>query len=356
MLRPTTSPIIYLQQMGRALASGGNQPLIFDLVNNYSNVSVAYSTGDVRNIFETEYREGGSSEEIDAFHIFENMAAFVSIFTALDAKLYPSSDAIWEQHLSSCISFKEEHGEWPTQRVSYHGLNVGEWLHRQRKNYQNNALSEDKVNKLLSAEIPLLKNPSWQEMLNACCLYREAHGKWPTFQTSYNGTNVGAWLNTQKVAYRNGSLSEERANQLLAAGINMDKKLLSWHECLALCVDYYNTFGEWPVRTTTYNSVRIGKWLETQKVAFRKDTLSDSKKQAMLLAGISIDRKNLNWEESLDYCIAFNADNGRWPVRGEKQQGVNVGLWIYTQKLNYRKGTLSEERTHKLLSAGIELQ
>ena len=36
LLRPTVSPIIYLQQIGRALSAGSkNQPVIFDLVNNF---------------------------------------------------------------------------------------------------------------------------------------------------------------------------------------------------------------------------------------------------------------------------------------------------------------------------------
>lgn len=39
MLRRTISPIIYLQQMGRALSSGNkNKPIIFDFINNYSNL------------------------------------------------------------------------------------------------------------------------------------------------------------------------------------------------------------------------------------------------------------------------------------------------------------------------------
>lgn len=39
MLRRTISPIIYLQQMGRALSAGNkNKPIIFDFINNYNNV------------------------------------------------------------------------------------------------------------------------------------------------------------------------------------------------------------------------------------------------------------------------------------------------------------------------------
>ena len=44
LLRPTVSPIVYKQQIGRALAAGkGGNPLIFDIVNNYEGLcSVSY--------------------------------------------------------------------------------------------------------------------------------------------------------------------------------------------------------------------------------------------------------------------------------------------------------------------------
>lgn len=39
LLRPTVSPIIYLQQIGRALSAGNkNQPVIFDMVNNFDSL------------------------------------------------------------------------------------------------------------------------------------------------------------------------------------------------------------------------------------------------------------------------------------------------------------------------------
>ena len=35
MLRPTSSPILYMQQLGRALTTGDKKnPLVFDIVNN----------------------------------------------------------------------------------------------------------------------------------------------------------------------------------------------------------------------------------------------------------------------------------------------------------------------------------
>lgn len=46
LLRPTVSPIIYLQQIGRALSAGSkNQPVIFDLVNNFDSLYRRSSRG-----------------------------------------------------------------------------------------------------------------------------------------------------------------------------------------------------------------------------------------------------------------------------------------------------------------------
>lgn len=39
LLRPTISPIVYKQQIGRELATGGKKiPIIFDLVNNFESL------------------------------------------------------------------------------------------------------------------------------------------------------------------------------------------------------------------------------------------------------------------------------------------------------------------------------
>ena len=41
MVRPTKSPTVFYQQLGRVLSSGGNRtPLVFDLCNNFSSITV----------------------------------------------------------------------------------------------------------------------------------------------------------------------------------------------------------------------------------------------------------------------------------------------------------------------------
>jgi len=358
MLRPTTSPIIYLQQMGRALASGGNHPLIFDFVNNYSAVSVAYPTGDMRNIFEVEYRESGNSKEIEAFHIYEDMVTFTSIFTTLEASLYPSSDAIWERNFACCLSYKEEYGKWPSRGVQYQGVDIGSWLTRQKQSYQNGTLLKEREQQLNDAGIKLeRKLPMWHDGLALCIAYKKEYGNWPSQKVQYQGVNIGSWLTRQKQSYQNGTLLKEREQQLNDAGIYLgDQNDLNWQNKLALCIAYKKEYGNWPSRGVQYQGVNIGLWLNNQKRFHRAGTLLNEREQKLIDARVLFANDfDLNWQNKLALCIAYKKEYGKWPSRGVQYQGVNIGSWLNNQKRSYRAGTLLNEREQELLAVGIKL-
>ena len=74
LLRPTVSPIIYLQQIGRALSAGsGKTPVIFDLVNNFDSLScidcLKKEMEEAFVLFPTTYGKGVRFSE--RFHITE---------------------------------------------------------------------------------------------------------------------------------------------------------------------------------------------------------------------------------------------------------------------------------------------
>lgn len=65
MVRPTKSPTVFYQQLGRVLSSGGNRtPLVFDLCNNFASITVAEGTCGR---MEKTYREMKDAGEHPAF-------------------------------------------------------------------------------------------------------------------------------------------------------------------------------------------------------------------------------------------------------------------------------------------------
>lgn len=63
MVRPTKSPTVFYQQLGRVLSSGGNRtPLVFDFCNNFGSIVVAESIP--KRMEETFKRLTGESEQL----------------------------------------------------------------------------------------------------------------------------------------------------------------------------------------------------------------------------------------------------------------------------------------------------
>ena len=89
MLRPTVSPIIYLQQLGRALSVGHNaEPLIFDIVNNSNCIS------DIKEFYQKVKRniengnknpalDGYKDIELDDFTIVDEMSSVIDLLSSL---------------------------------------------------------------------------------------------------------------------------------------------------------------------------------------------------------------------------------------------------------------------------------
>ena len=100
MLRPTISPIIYKQQIGRALsASKSKNPVIFDIVNNIENF---YSIDTVQEEMQLaiQYYRSHSDEGFvvnETFELVDKVADCKSLFDELEGTLSATWDIMFEQ-------------------------------------------------------------------------------------------------------------------------------------------------------------------------------------------------------------------------------------------------------------------
>ena len=100
LFRPTVSPIIYKQQIGRALsASKDKEPIIFDIVNNIENL---YSIGTLEQemaMAVSYYRERGLEKEIvnEHFKMLDEVRDCKVLFEQLNETLTASWDLMYLQ-------------------------------------------------------------------------------------------------------------------------------------------------------------------------------------------------------------------------------------------------------------------
>lgn len=152
LLRPTVSPIIYLQQIGRALSAGSEKtPLIFDLVNNFDSLycidCLKKELEEAMVLFPTTYGKGPHFS--GHFQIIDETKDCRMLFQKLQTNL----SSAWETYYLAARQWYQENGNLriPKSYVTSTGLTLGSWIQTQRRVYSGTVtgnLTEVKVRKL----------------------------------------------------------------------------------------------------------------------------------------------------------------------------------------------------------------
>ncbi len=122
MLRPTISPIIYLQQLGRALSVGHNaHPIVFDIVNNINYHKSIYEVYEevkkkVLSNHNGNTQNGIDEIDLEEFKIIDELKQFSDFLDMLDSSL--SRDTLTkskcEMVVQKIIEFKNNNGRMPS--------------------------------------------------------------------------------------------------------------------------------------------------------------------------------------------------------------------------------------------------
>ena len=154
LFRPTISPIIYKQQIGRTLTEGDNMtPLILNVVNNFEGLtSISSLQSEMQEAVHRLYANGeGDKIVTERFEVIEQVHDCRVLFEQLQASLSFS----WEHYFFEASIYYAEHGDLnvPAEYVSPSGYNLGNWVKRQRYTRQNPekscaVLTEERIAKL----------------------------------------------------------------------------------------------------------------------------------------------------------------------------------------------------------------
>jgi len=360
MLRPTISPIIYLQQMGRALAAGKQTPIIFDLVNNYSSVRVPIADGSSRNVFEFEL-SGGPGPDTDQriFHIFGAAIQFMAMFDSLEYALYPTNDQLWHKMFALYKKFKGNYHREPKGGERFEGYSFENWIATQRKTNKNGSLREDRKQLLLAEGFCFsISDSAWNEMFELYKRFQKIYHRDPKQKEMFEDYPLGDWAGRQRRANNKGLLLEDRKQLLLKEGFCFDKKDSIWNEFFSLYREFKTTYHREPRSTEKYKGCSLGPWACNQRQANKKGTLREDRKQLLLKEGFCFDvalrySSYERWEESYYLYKKFKATYNREPRTQEKFEGHSLGAWVTGQRQAYKNGTLHENRKQLLLKEGF---
>ena len=355
--RGTTSDIVYFEQIGRALAVKGKTKEKYE-----------------------EYDSLTRNELID-----------IAKGNGIDVSLDMTKEEIIDKLLSSVIIDLTNNIEFIEELENNLKNRVKEIQRKQGKSnkkikIRNTDFDINIENKDLYEILRYVRdriNPNnWDMMYELAKKYYEHYGnlKIPHsfktingYESDENGYNLGIWINTQRLSYKKGTLSEDRIEKLKEIGmIFEDVHKDTWNKMYELAKKYYEHYGNLKIPfsfktingyESDENGYNLGIWINTQRLSYKKGTLSEDrieklKEIGMIFEDVHKDTWNKMYELAKKYYEHYGnlkIPNRFKTINGYEtdEKGYKLGFWISKQRINYRNGTLSEDRIKKLEEIGM---
>lgn len=370
LLRPTVSPIIYKQQIGRALsANKKTNAVIFDIVLNIENLYSIGAIEDEMQITTTYYRSLGLDEEIvnEHFNVVDEIKDCISLFEKLNDTLTAS----WSLMYKHAKAYYEENGhlEISSRYRTADGYSLGQWIFVQRsirKGQTPGELTGAQIEKLDAIGMiwESVTDLNWVKNFTAAKTYFEENGNLDVSSRyiTKDGVQLGSWLANIRTWERSGAqhkyLTDERKKQLEEIGMIWSKLDYYWEKNFAAACNYYRENGHLKVPSiyVTSDGVRLGSWISKLRA------LRDGKKmrgnpptpeQIERLDSIGMvwtDNVTNKWEAGVKEAEIYMAKNGNLlvPTAYVSPSGYNLGAWMQRQNKLYRETKLSPERKSAL--------
>ena len=318
----------------------------------------------------------------------------INLLKAIGMRFKPRYNDGWNKNYAFAQDYYEHNGnlEIPQKfktlngyEYDENGINLGMWIHKQRKLYKKAKLSPERVNLLKAIDMCFEPryNDGWNKNYALAQDYYEHHGnleipvKFKTlngYEYDENGINLGMWIQNQRHSYKKAKLSPERINLLKTIGMCFEPRYNDgWNKNYALAQDYYEHNGnlEIPARFKTLNGyeydengISLGTWLATQRQSYKKAKLSPERINLLKKLGMRLETVNYNdWNENYALVQNYYEHHGNLeiPVKFKTlngyeydENGINLGIWIQNQKQLYKKANLSPERINLLESIGMK--
>ena len=375
LLRPTVSPIIYKQQIGRALsASKKTNPVIFDIVLNIENLYSIGSIEDEMQVATAYYRSRGEGDKIavENFRIYDEVKECRQLFNRLNDTL----SASWEYMYSVAKRYYETHGNLEVEKryITEEGYSLGAWLNTQRLVYAGKArgiLTDEQVEKLnaIGMRWESVKDIAWEKNYFAAKEYFAEHGDLlpSVIDKAYHGVKLGRWI-AQLRSYRKSGmcsayLTDERIKLLDEIGMVWDVPDYLFEKNYAALLDYYKENGnaDVPSYYVTADGLRLGTWVfntRNRKNGIGKGAeLTEEQIKRLDELGFSWEGKfRNNWNKSYEAACEYKKKYGdlKIPVAYVTADGLALGRWIRYQIDVGEK--LPEEKKEKLLALGVSFE
>lgn len=358
LFRPTVSPIIYKQQIGRALCAGKDSgTVILDIVDNISNLYGISAIQDEMDETIQFYRYLGEERYVvnEKFRVIDEVRDCKRLFDELENTL----SASWDCMYAAAKKYYEENGDLlPLQTyTTEEGYKLGQWVVTQRVNYAKKELSAYRIKKLEAIGMSwlTLHERFWEECFALAQKYYRKNGHLNV--TTRQSSKLNSWIVCQRAKYQNDQLTDEQVRRLSEVGMVWEPED-TWAARYEDARRFYEANGHLDIPATyvTENGGHLGSWYRTVRSQYREGTLSEERIQMLEKIGIQwTSVKVRNWMQNYELAKAYYDEHGDLNVNANyvTPDGVKLGVWISAQRYSYQKKRLLEEQIELLEQIGM---
>jgi len=368
LLRTTVSPIIYKQQIGRALsASKGKEPIIFDIVNNFQSLYAIGSIEEEIQEFISYYNGIGNSESIISanFHVIDEVMECRRLFDELQDTL----SASWDTMFAAASQYYKEHGNLLIASTfkTDNGLSLGRWILSQRRIKNGSipgVMSESRIQALESIAMVWtnITEYNFERAYEYAKLYYNENGNLDVAHsyTTPDEFALGTWITSIRAYYGRGALPEEKVKRLDKIGMIWDKDSYNFERNIRAAQQFYEENGNLDVAHTYKNSdgLALGTWISFIRMYYKRGTLSEEKVKRLDKIGMIWDKSSYTFERNIRAAQKFYKENGHLdiPDAYKTDDNVELGKWIRRYRI-YKSGkpqyALSHENRERLNAIGM---
>jgi superfamily II DNA or RNA helicase len=358
LLRKTISPIIYYQQIGRALeANKTNVPIVFDFVNNFKNISMNFFAAILKNAIDAERKKRENLALpfiVPEFFVHDETLDIKRLFKEIEDRLIYS----WEEFYLLLTHYNEANGHCLVPHdLVVEDKNLGNWVGAQRQLYAGNKLSAEKVKKLNElAFVWDLNEQKWQDSFLLLVQFKNEFGHCfvPTDYIS-SGKNLESWLRDQRHSFKNNTLPQAKIDALNELGVVWDPFEETWLEMYTMLISYKEKHGHMSVpRAYKDNDKRLGAWIELQRYLNKSNRLSEERIRKLEEINFVWSPHEQKWEEMFSLFLKFVKEKGHGYVPADYEiEGKKLGNWVGDQRRKNKNMFLEPTKVTRLNQAGF---
>jgi len=361
LFRPTVSPIIYKQQIGRALTAGATAaPLILDVVNNFEGLSsISGLQKEMTAAVQRLYANGeGDKIVTERFEVIEQVQNCRILFERLENSL----SSTWDHYFAAASTYYAEHGNLkvPLRYKTPGGLSLGDWVQTQRQTRKEKrtfgTLTQQQIERLdgIGMVWETRSETAWARGLEAARRYRQQYGdlQVPSAYKDADGFALGNWIRNTRSRFGSGGLKESQIRELDALGMVWNSIDAKWERCYAEAALYCEKHGSLNLtpKYVSPSGIRLGAWVENQRAYYLKGELSDDKIRRLEAIGMLWEGRNdRQWLKAYEAAARYFQQYGdlNVPYQYVSPEGIRLGYWVVRQRAAYKGRFSIEKKTNR---------